>query len=146
MVRVIIKVQELFQLQETIPRHDISNCRKSQHRAPIIKILCTFCYAQQHVHANKSLYLFPVSVHISPCFLYIVYKLVFSTTKLIKESGKKDKKYYIGVQSVSGGLLKVPLRVILAGDSILFFHQKTRFCFDDAAFSSWLVCFEAVLA
>ena len=94
MVRVIIKVQELFQLQETIPRHDISNCRKSQHRAPIIKILCTFCYAQQHVHANKSLYLFPVSVHISPCFLYIVYKLVFSTTKLIKESGKKDKKYW----------------------------------------------------
>ena len=51
---------------------------------------------------------------------WILYKLVFSTTKSIKESGKNDKKYCIGVQSVPGGLLKVPLNVILADSSIFF--------------------------
>ena len=101
----------------------------NHNTAPIIKILWKFYYNHQHVHANKSFYLFPVGVHIFPCFFFFtLYRLVFSTTKSIKESGKKNKKYCIGVQSVPGGLLKVPLTAVLAGGSIfLFFHRKTYF-------------------
>ena len=72
--------------------------------------------------------LLPIKVFISSLLLFTffpvfwtLYKLVFSTTKSIKESGKKNKKYCICIQSVPGELLNVPLKVLLPGVYIFLF-------------------------
>lgn len=91
MVRAVLnKVQELFRLRVTIPRHNISNCSKLQLLVPIIKYQGSFI-----MPINM---LMPIKVFISSLLLFTfspvfwtLYKLVFSTTKSIKKSGKKDK-------------------------------------------------------